>query len=181
MAFKIGQLQFIDSLQFTMKSLDSLVSTLHDDDFIHTGTEFQDEQLKLMKKKGIFPYDYFNSIDRLDEPQLPNRRHFYNKLTDKRCKLRDYFRARLVWQTFQCKTFGDYHDLYLKGDVLLLADFFEKFRTTCLESYGLDAVHYYSGEIHSLFHILLFSSNFPIISFRRVSINSFCLFFFIIF
>ena len=46
---------------------------------------------------------------------------------------------------FDCQTFREYHDLYLKSDVLLLADFVEKFRLACMESYGLDAAPYYSA------------------------------------
>ena len=107
MAFSIDQLQFIDSLQFTMKSLDSLVKTLDEKDFVHTAMEFKDgEELNLMKKKGIFPYDYFNDINRLDEMQLPNRRHFYSKLENKRCSLRvslfsyNYFIYSVVFRYF---------------------------------------------------------------------------------
>ena len=49
--------------------------------------------------------------------------------------------------TFGCQSFREYNDLYLKGDVLLLADFFEKFRDMCLDSYGIDAAHYYSAPL----------------------------------
>ena len=56
----------------------------------------------------------------------------------------DYAHAENVWRTFNCKTMRDYHDIYLRTDVLLLADVFEKFRTMCQQSYGLDPVHYYS-------------------------------------
>ena len=59
--------------------------------------------------------------------------------------MEDYLHAKLVWQTFKCKNFRDYHDLYLKSDALLLTDFFETFRETCLSNYGLDAAHYYSA------------------------------------
>ena len=52
--------------------------------------------------------------------------------------------ATRVWDAFRCKTMADYHDIYLQLDVLLLADFFEKFRKTCLEFYSLDPLHYYT-------------------------------------
>ena len=76
---------------------------------------------------------------------LPPRAAFYNKLTDTECSVDAYARAKLVWDTMGCRTMRDYHDIYLKTDVLLLADFFEKFRNMCLESYGLDAAHYFSA------------------------------------
>ena len=56
----------------------------------------------------------------------------------------DYAHAENVWRSFGCTTMRDYHDLYLRTVVLLLADVFEKFRTMSLQSYGLDPVHYYS-------------------------------------
>ena len=149
MAFSVGQLQFLDSFQFTMQSLDELVKTLNDDDFKYTREIFStDEQFYLMRQKGIFPYDFFDNIEKLQstaEIQFPTRKVFYNKLEDKECSMKDYLHAKSVWRTFKCKTFADYHDLYLKCDVLLLTDFFEKFRSTCLDNYGVDAAHYYSA------------------------------------
>ena len=50
----------------------------------------------------------------------------------------------IILDAFGCKTIADYHDIYLQLDVLLLADFFEKFRKTCLEFYSLDPLHYYT-------------------------------------
>ena len=52
--------------------------------------------------------------------------------------------ATRVWDAFGCKTIADYHDIYLQLDALLLEDFFEKFRKTCLEFYSLDPLHYYT-------------------------------------
>ena len=46
---------------------------------------------------------------------------------------------------FNCETLKDYHDIYLKTDVLLLADIFEKFRKTCIHNYNLEPVHYYTS------------------------------------
>ena len=58
---------------------------------------------------------------------------------------KDYLHAIDVWNVFKMNTMGDYHDLYLNTDVLLLADVFEKFISTCLDYYGLDTCHYFSG------------------------------------
>jgi hypothetical protein len=99
----------------------------------------------LLARKGIYPYEYIDSFDRFNETQLPPIEKFYSSLTDERTKQKDYEHALKVWITFMCKTIGDYHDLYLKTDVLLLADVFQKFRETCMNNYKLDPLHYYTA------------------------------------
>ena len=148
MAFSVGQLQFLDSFQFTLESLDSLVKTLRDDEFVYTREEFtNEEEFKLIKQKGIFPYDYLDDFSKLASKEIieyPSRETFFNKLNDKEVSEKDYLHGKLVWNKFGCKTFEDYHDIYLKTDVLLLTDFFEKFRETCLSNYQLDPTHYFT-------------------------------------
>ena len=56
-----------------------------------------------------------------------------------------YLRLQNVWDIFNFNTFEDFHDHYLKKNLLLLADVFEKFISTCLEYYGLDPGHYFSA------------------------------------
>ena len=85
-----------------------------------------------------------NSIKRLKETKLPPKEAFYSELDEKEISDEDYQHAQNVWNTFNCQTIQDYHDLYLKSDVLLLADIFEKFRKTCLKNYKLDPCHYYT-------------------------------------
>ena len=88
MAFSIGQVQFLDSFQFTMKSLDNLTSTLNNDDFKFTRAEFSDDvKFHLMRKKGIFPYDFFNSIEKLDYQSFPSRDAFFNMMNDVECSI----------------------------------------------------------------------------------------------
>jgi hypothetical protein len=67
---------------------------------------------------------------------------FYSSLTEETITTEDYDRAKLTWNTFNCKTLQDYHDLYLMTYVLLLADVFQNFRGTALNCYGLDPLHY---------------------------------------
>ena len=57
----------------------------------------------------------------------------------------DYCHAQKVWNTFKLQTMGEYHNLYLKSDILLLADVFENFRKTCLKYYKLDPCHYFTS------------------------------------
>ena len=103
-----------------------------------------EERIQQAFQKGVFMYDWLDSIDRMTETALPDRDAFYNRLTDTELSWQDGEHADRVWELQECETIRDYHDFYLKTDVTLLADFFEKFRTTCLDSYGLDAANYFS-------------------------------------
>ena len=69
---------------------------------------------------------------------------FYSGLSNEGITDDDYKHAQQVWDTFNCATLGDYHDIYLRTDVLLLADVFENFRKTAMATYGLDPAHYYT-------------------------------------
>jgi len=82
--------------------------------------------------------------ERFDELELPPKRSFYSKLSEGHITTEQYKHAKNVWMAYDCETLGDYHDLYMKTDVLLLADVFESFRDLCLDSYGLDPAHYYT-------------------------------------
>ena len=146
MAFILGNhLTFLDSFQFMSSSLDKLVSNLPRESLKYTSNEFKDEKLNLMVRKGIYPYDYMDSFDRFNEQTLPTKEDFYSILNDQHISDEDYNHAINVWKTFKLRNFGQYHDLYLKSDVLLLADVFENFRKTCLEYYKLDPCHYFTS------------------------------------
>ena len=83
--------------------------------------------------------------EKFDEPQLPPREQFFSRLRQCECTVDDYRHAQAVWTAFGCRNMGDYHDLYLKTDVLLLADIWEAFTRTCLKNYELDPAHYVSA------------------------------------
>ena len=100
--------------------------------------------VELLTRKGVYPYDYVSSIERFSETQLPPKSEFYSRLNDDISDA-DYQHALNVWNTFQCQTIRDYNDLYLKSDVLLLADVFESFRKICFRHYNLDPAHYYTS------------------------------------
>ena len=139
------ELRFIDSFKFLQTSLANLVKNLQPDDFVNTKEIFKGEQVDLLIRKGVYPYDYVSSISKFDETQLPAQKEFYSKLNDEDITEDEYQHAINVWKTFGCKNIRDYHDLYLKSDVLLLADVFENFRATCLRHYNLDPAHYYTS------------------------------------
>ena len=84
-----------------------------------------------------------DSVEKFKETQVPSRESFYGKLNKTHISERDYTQAKKVWEKFNIKNLGEYHDLYLKTDVLLLADVFETFGTVCQNknSQGLDPAH----------------------------------------
>ena len=128
----IRTLFFIDSMQFMNSCLDKLVKNLDDKDFRYLSEEFSGEQLKLVKEKGIYSHEYMNSFERFNEDKLPDKSKFFSSLKDCGINEKEYERANKVWKVFKINL-GEYHDLYLKADVLLLVDVFEKFIKTCLD------------------------------------------------
>ena len=78
------------------------------------------------------PYEYMDSFKKFFEDKLPDRCQIFSPLKDKCFSEKDYSYAINAWNTFKMNTMGDYHDLYLKTDILLLADVFERFVNTCL-------------------------------------------------
>ena len=146
MAFMLGNhLTFIDSFQFMSSSLDKLVSNLPAEALKYTSKRFQKEKLNLMTRKGIYPYDYMDSFEKFNKTELPTKEEFYSILNNEHISDEDYCRAKKVWNTFQLQTMGEYHNLYLKSDILLLADVFENFRKTCIQYYKLDPANYFSS------------------------------------
>ena len=146
MAFVLGNhLNFIDCFQFMSSSLDKLVSNLPKEAFKYTSEEFTGKKLNLMSQKGAYPYDYMDCFEKFDQTELPTKEQFCSTLNDQHVTNGEYDHAWKVWKTFNIKTMGEYHDLYLKSDVLLLADVFKSFRKTCLQYYKLDPSHYFTS------------------------------------
>ena len=151
MAFMVGKhLVFLDSFQYMASSLDALASNLSSYPFV--SQEFNPDMstsnelmVKLVTQKGVYPYDYMDSFSRFDETQLPAIEDFYSTVYETGITQEQYKHAASVWKAFGCKNLGDYHDLYLKTDVLLLTDVFENFRETCLKYYKLDPCHYFTS------------------------------------
>ncbi len=141
------EMRFLDSLKFTLKSLDSLTKTLGKEQFgtLTSQMSADPKSLDLLKRKGVFPYEFMTDFSKLSATSLPPKEAFYSQLTDSHISDEDYEHAQKVWKAFGCETMRDYHDLYLKTDVLLLADVMTEFRKTCKKAYGLDALHYYTS------------------------------------
>ena len=132
-------------MQFRNSSLDALIKYLLEMHFKYLSQEFSGKQLKLVKQKGVYPYEYMDSFKRFPEDKLLDRYKFYSSLKDECISWKYCLHAISVWNTLKIITMGDYHNLYLKTDILLLADAFEKFINTCLEYYLLDPYHYFSS------------------------------------
>ena len=143
----IHEIRFLDSFKFMTSSLENLVRNLAKSDLEklkETEKSFGDG-VKLLSRKGIYPYDYMSKIEKFSETQLPPKEDFYSKLNDCGVSDDDYNHAKKVWKEFGIKNLGEYHDLYLQSDVLLLADVFEEFRNVCIENYSLDPAWYYTS------------------------------------
>jgi len=169
-SMKVGQLKYIDSMQFMNSSLAKLAENLgavkcKDTNCKHFhridgdrcfGTlanhkvtrkiyrDFSPEKIALLCRKGVYPYEYIDSHDRFNETELPLFHEFHGKLNGK-IHQKDYNHAKKVWKEFRCKNLGEYHDLYLKTDVLNLTDIWTKFRETSMKYYKLDPSHYVSA------------------------------------
>ena len=142
---KYFKIIFKDSLKFMASSLEALVNNLPDGALNNLEKYFTTVQVKLLKQKGFFPYDYMDNIEKLKDTKPPPQEAFYSKLTGKGINNYNYNHVLNVWKTFKMKTFKEYLELYNITDVLLLADVFENFRDICLKNYGLDPVYYYTA------------------------------------
>ena len=99
----------------------------------------------LLLRKGVYPYEYMHSWEKFNETSLPPKESFYSELNLEEISDKDYLHAQKVWDVFEIKNLGEYHDLYVQSDTLLLADAFEKFRDKCIEIYQLDPAHFLSA------------------------------------
>ena len=136
--------RLIDSFKFMASTLDSLMNNLVKSGRKLIGFEdYPEEQYELLVRKGIYPYEYKSSWDKFAESQLPSKKAFYSSLNMSNVSDDNYQHAQKVWSAFSIRDLGEYHDPYLKTDVILLANVFEAFRDTCLQYYKLDPAHFY--------------------------------------
>ena len=143
---------FRDSLQFLPASLEQLAAShakvgsgyfqnLHD----VVSDVYPEADVKLLERKGVFCYDYLDSLARLDEPAQPPREALFNKLGNVECSQADYVHAQHVWENFHCQNLKEYMALYLLSDIFLLADVFHAFWNNSLDEYQPDPAYFVSA------------------------------------
>ena len=143
-SIQIGPFIFKDSYLFLNRSLDYLTSTISDEDRISLKQEFSEDNYKLLTKKGIYSYDYFDKKEKYLETELPKKEKFFNKLNNKNISNDEGKHALNVFKTFKCKDLLDYSILYLKTDICHLSDVFQKFSDFAYKTYNLDPRHSYT-------------------------------------
>ena len=102
---------------------------MSDNDFKYLTEEFGSKNLELLKQKDAYPYEYMNSFKRFGEEKLPDRECFHSSVKDEttgdngtKLSTEDYLMCKKIWDEFNMKNMGNYHDHYLKKDVFLLAE-----------------------------------------------------------
>ena len=90
------------------------------------------DKFMLLLRKGIYPYEFMDDWSRFDEEQLPDESDFNSGLNMEEISGIDNRHAENVFNKFNIKNLGEYHDLYVQSDTLLLADIFENFRNMCI-------------------------------------------------
>ena len=98
----------------------------------------------MLLRKGVYPYEYMDGWNKFNEKSIPSKESFYSSLTLENITEVDYIHAKNVFKAFKLNNLGDYHDLYVQSDTLLLADVFENFRKACIKTYELDPAHFIS-------------------------------------
>ena len=101
-------------------------------------------KLVMLLRKGVYPYEYMDGWDKFNETSIPSKESFHSNLRMENISETDYRHANNVFKTFKLNNLGDYHDLYVQSDTLLLVDVFENVRKACIETYELDPAHFIS-------------------------------------
>ena len=141
------QIRFLDSAAFMASSLMSLLENLPDDKkiLLKELSAGSSTRFELIKRKGGFPYEWFDSFEKLQNTMLPVADDWSSRLTRSWISEKQLADYQEVWDAFEMRTFKDWHDLYLEIDVRGLTDVFEAFREMCLCTYSLDPCHYYTA------------------------------------
>ena len=145
-----SELRFLDSYAFMAYKLADLAGNLKEYPILRKF--FSPEEVKILSRKGVFPYEWFDRFCKLYEKEFPPYEAFKSKLSgwDKETKdyknisKEDYEFGKSVYERF-CMIMMDYHDLYLKTDVLLLADVVREFTNICHDKFGLVPFNYYTS------------------------------------
>ena len=150
------RIKFIDSCRFMQDSLSNLVDNLSElknreipnetlIERFHNTYQLSDNvfnNFELLLRKGVYTYEYMDSWKKFERESLPDKDYFYSELNKEHISDEDYAHAHEVWNTFNIRNLGEYHDLYVQLDTALLADVLESFRDKCLEIYKLDPAYF---------------------------------------
>ena len=151
-----SQIKFLDSLEFKDKTLDKLVKELSDYPILRSDPEIG-KHFEIFRRKGVFPYEWFDSFEKLSETEFPPHSEFTSSLNGgKNISEDDYEYVKFVYEKF-CKNFGEFHDLYMKVDVLLHADVMENFRKDAYGGFKLDPFNYITQASYAWDCVLKFS------------------------
>ena len=137
------EIRFLDSFKFTLSGLNGLVKNLSREDLKKTA-RFFGEKIDLVSRKGVYPYEFMDDFEKFKKQSLPKKTSFFSRLKQEKISDEDFEHAQKVWKEFGLKNMGDYHDLYLKTDVLLLSDVMVNFRKLCEKNYELDPAHFFT-------------------------------------
>ena len=99
----------------------------------------------LLLRKDVYPYEYIDDWEKFNETTLPEKEEFYSKFNMEDITDAGYMHAKRVCKDFEMKHLGQYHNLYLKSDTLLLVKVFKNFGKMCLKIYHLDPVKFLSA------------------------------------
>ena len=99
----------------------------------------------LLLRKGVYSYEYMDNWEKFDKTLLPNTKAFYSNLNMEDITDTDYRHANKVFKKLKLQNLGEYHDLFVQSDTLLLADVCERFRNMCIKVYELDPAHFLSA------------------------------------
>ena len=99
----------------------------------------------LLLRKGVYPFEYMDSWEKIEETTLPPKEAFYSNLHLEDISDEDYEHAQKLWDVFEIRNRREYHELYVQSDTLLLEDVFDNFRNMCLDVCGLDLVYFVSA------------------------------------
>ena len=151
----IGRFQIRDSLEHIPSSLDSLMEDLCKDKsfkfpllrqfepYANLQIRKKSRGLKLLKRKGVYPYEHFTSYDSLKATrQFPAKEAFYSRLNEAHISSEDHKHGKNVYKFFRCRSMEDYMKLYCGLDVILLAEIFVKYREMVIHHFKLDPIYY---------------------------------------
>ena len=144
---------FLISNQFYKGKLDNHASHLNIEDLL---SEFPIDKLELLKRKDAYPYEWVDTYNKFNNKELPPKECFYSSIKygkrgndNGHISNKQYLHLQNGWNAFNFNTFRDFHNHYLKKEVLLLADVLEKFISTCIKNCNLNPCHYFSASVLS--------------------------------